>query len=408
MESNICYGVDMSKEQWRTKPEWEGYYEFSNWGGARSVDRVVTYKNGSKHLHRGRALKVDERGYISININGKTQFFLLYNVIAELFIEDYIEGIPISPRDGDRSNCRLDNLQVGCSLHGNGKKLMLHETAYMIDNIPVIEGGFTEGQRVLFDIALAEKVGKQLSEFRRCNITLNLDNWEKEIDYINIKEYANFNDYIPLLLELGYTSNGILTSNAIYILSERGVAKVMSSLHNTNPAKWQFLNNFVNEYFNMREQIKNQTPQIDIRTQAIIDIVNASASGDAVQLGIAIGNFEKNITAPLIETIEEQKPKVAKYQEYVDSDGYIAPRQAAQILKLPHATAQAFNKLLKEHRVQYKNGKNWVLYEDFSWMLKEGYCKQVPYIDSTGTTHYNLRWTSKGLDYIRDNILNKP
>ena len=38
-------------------------------------------------------------------------------------------------------------------------------------------------------------------------------------------------------------------------------------------------------------------------------------------------------------------------------------------------------------------------------MLKEGYCKQVPYIDSTGTTHYNLRWTPKGIDYISTNIL---
>lgn len=403
MSENIVYGVDMSKEQWRTKPEWEGYYEFSNWGGARSVDRVVTYKNGSKHLHRGRALKVDERGYISININGKTQFFLLYNVIAELFIEDYIEGIPISPRDGDRSNCRLDNLQVGCSLHGNGKKLMLHETAYMIDNIPVIEGGFTEGQRVLFDIALAEKVGKQLSEFRRCNITLNLDNWEKEIDYINIKEYANFNDYIPLLLELGYTSNGILTSNAIYILSERGVAKVMSSLHNTNPAKWQFLNNFVNEYFEMREQIKNQQNTLEQQKKDLLFAIYTGGQAGIIASKQLTELEVQEATQPLIQTIEEQAPKVDKYDKLMESDGTYNATNSAKLLDIP--TAQQFNKLLKDNKIQYKSGGNWVLTANYTWLIDEGYCKYIQG-QNTNYSYIQLRWFPKGIEWLRDNILN--
>ena len=220
-------------------------------------------------------------------------------------------------------------------------------------------------------------------------------------------EYANFNDYIPLLLELGYTTHGIMISEHIYIFSERGVAKVMSTLKNSNPAKWEFLNNFVNEYFNMREQIKNQVPQLTEKQLCILALYEGGA--EAVTAGKRLSEIEvQEATAPLIETIEEQKPKVAKYEEYVDSDGYIAPRQAAQILKLPHPTAQAFNKLLKEHRVQYKSGKNWVLYEKYNWMLEKDYCKQVPYIDSNGTSHHNLRWTPKGLNYIRDNILNKP
>lgn len=408
-ENKVCYGVDMSVEEWRTKPEWEGYYEFSNWGRARSVDRWLTYSNGSTRLQRGKNLKINPDGSIVLQIQGKRYPRVMRNIIAELFIDGYKEGMPISFRDNNEANCSLDNIIIGVVRDDTCETRLLpynlNITNELIHNIPVIEGGFNEGQRVLFDITLAEKVGKPVGDLRSQNITSNLDKWEEGVDYIDLMKCSNFNDFIPLLMDLGYSMNSFIKSNNIYIFSERGVAKVMSTLKNSNPAKWEFLNNFVNEYFQMREQIKNQVPQIDIRTQAIIDIVNASASGDAVQLGIAIGNFEKNITAPLLETIEEQKPKVAKYEEYVDSDGYIAPRQAAQILKLPHPTAQAFNKLLKEHGIQYKSGKNWVLYEDFSWMLKEGYCKQVPYIDSTGTTHYNLRWTPKGIDYISTNIL---
>ena len=60
---------------------------------------------------------------------------------------------------------------------------------------------------------------------------------------------------IPLLLELGYTQMGLINTEHIYIFSERGTAKLMSTLHNSNPAKWEFLNNFVNEYFEMRKEL---------------------------------------------------------------------------------------------------------------------------------------------------------
>ena len=407
--SNICYGVDMSKEIWRTKPEWEGYYEFSNWGGARSVDRWLTYSNGSTRLQRGKNLKINPDGSIVLQIQGKRYPRVMRNIIAELFIDGYKEGMPISFRDNNEANCSLDNIIIGVVRDDTCETRLLpynlNITNELIHNIPVIEGGFAEGQRVLFDITLAEKVGKPVGDLRSQNITSNLDKWEEGVDYIDLMKCSNFNDFIPLLMDLGYSMNSFIKSNNIYIFSERGVAKVMSSLHNSNPVKWEFLNNFVNEYFGMREQIKNQQNTLEQQKKDLLFAIYTGGQAGIIASKQLTELEVQEATAPLVETIEEQKPKVAKYDKYVDSDGYIAPRQAAQILKLPHPTAQAFNKLLKEHRVQYKSGKNWVLYEDFSWMLKEGYCKQVPYIDSTGTTHYNLRWTSRGLDYISTNIL---
>ena len=407
----MSYGVDMSKEIWRTKPEWEGYYEASNWGRVRSLDRWVSNGKGKRFVE-GQFLSTNVVGkdvIVQLRYNGRKHTHILAKIIAELFMPNYDDSKPIVFKDGNSNNCRLDNLVNTIQLQ-DSVFLQYELTSPIVQlnnnvqDTPIIEGGFAEGQRILFYIQLADKIGKDVALFRERNIIPNIDNMAKGIDYIDLTECSSINDYIDLLINLGYNTYGLLKTKHIYIFSERGVAKVMSSLHNGNPAKWTFLNNFVNEYFNMREQIKNQVPQLTEKQLCILALYEGGA--EAVTAGKRLSEIEvQEATAPLIETIEEQKPKVEKYKEYVDSDGYIAPRQAAQILKLPHPTAQAFNKLLKEHRVQYKNGKNWVLYEDFSWMLKEGYCKQVPYIDSTGTTHYNLRWTPKGIDYISTNIL---
>lgn len=139
--NNMCYAVDMSKEEWRTKPEWKGYYEFSNWGRCRSLDRPLVYKDGRQGIRKGKILKVDKNGYVHIYIEGKSQFLLLYYVIADLFISDYIEGTPITPIDGNRQNCRLDNLLLGAVGSTSGL-LKLSISNKEVQHIPVIEGGF--------------------------------------------------------------------------------------------------------------------------------------------------------------------------------------------------------------------------------------------------------------------------
>ena len=47
-----------NKEQeiWKVFPEYP-FIEVSNLGRVRTKDRVVTYKNGTKHFYKGRVLK---------------------------------------------------------------------------------------------------------------------------------------------------------------------------------------------------------------------------------------------------------------------------------------------------------------------------------------------------------------
>lgn len=398
--NNMCYGVDMSREEWRTKPEWKGYYEFSNWGRCRSLDRPLVYKDGRQGIRKGKIVKVNEWGQVATHINGTIKYITLYYVIAELFISDYIEGTPITPIDGNRQNCRLDNLFIG-AVGSTSDSLKLSISNKEVQHIPVIEGGFGEGERVLFDITLARYAGKDVVDLRTWNICPNLPLWEKGIDYIDLKEYANINDYIPLLLDLGYVTQAISKSEHIFIFSERGVTKVMSTLKNSNPAKWQFLNNFVNEYFNMREQIKNQVPQLTKKQQLQLQLFSddemevVSAHKELLKLEV------QEATAPLLDTIEKQAPKVDKFDRYMESDGTYNATNTAKLLNI--SSAQKFNNLLKDEKIQYRSGKNWVLYSKYQWLIDEGYCKYIEG-ENSNYSYIQLRWYPKGVDWLRTQI----
>lgn len=398
--SKEAYGISMESEIWRTKPEWKGYYEFSNWGRCRSLDRPLVYKDGRQGIRKGKIVKVNEWGQVATHINGTIKYITLYYVIAELFISDYIEGTPITPIDGNRQNCRLDNLFIG-AVGSTSDSLKLSISNKEVQHIPVIEGGFGEGERVLFDITLARYAGKDVVDLRTWNICPNLPLWEKGIDYIDLKEYANINDYIPLLLDLGYVTQAISKSEHIFIFSERGVTKVMSTLKNSNPAKWQFLNNFVNEYFNMREQIKNQVPQLTKKQQLQLQLFSddemevVSAHKELLKLEV------QEATAPLLDTIEKQAPKVDKFDRYMESDGTYNATNTAKLLNI--SSAQKFNNLLKDEKIQYRSGKNWVLYSKYQWLIDEGYCKYIEG-ENSNYSYIQLRWFPKGVDWLRTQL----
>ena len=48
--------VKEAQERWLPVPEWEKYYEVSNTGKVRSLDRMICRKDGSKYFKKGRIL----------------------------------------------------------------------------------------------------------------------------------------------------------------------------------------------------------------------------------------------------------------------------------------------------------------------------------------------------------------
>ena len=103
------------KEIWKDIPDYEGYYQVSNLGGIKSLDRVVPKKNGVIYRVKERILKPSKngRGYLRVDLNEKTK--TVHVLVAIAFLGHKPDGtmkIVVDHIDNDRLNNIVDNLQL--------------------------------------------------------------------------------------------------------------------------------------------------------------------------------------------------------------------------------------------------------------------------------------------------------
>lgn len=133
--------VKATCEMWLPVKGYEKYYEVSNFGRVRSLDRVVTQKNrwgqDITHLYRGKILAGDKtpRGYLSVDfrINGHIERKLIHRLVAEHFLQkpngkDYINHLDCNPSNNHIENLewctQSENIQYA---YDNGTKMPPHQ-----------------------------------------------------------------------------------------------------------------------------------------------------------------------------------------------------------------------------------------------------------------------------------------
>lgn len=151
----------------------------------------------------------------------------------------------------------------------------------------------------------------------------------------------------------------------------------------------------------LEQRIQQQESNEKFKSQLLLKIYEGGQAGIIASKQLTELEVAEATTA-LIETIEEQKPKVDKYDKLMESDGTYNATNSAKLLDIP--TAQQFNKLLKDNKIQYKSGGNWVLTAKYQWLVDEGYCKYIQG-QNTNYSYIQLRWFPKGIEWLRDNIL---
>ena len=125
-------------------------------------------------------------------------------------------------------------------------------TEFMGIEIPNIYGGFGEGKKAITDKHIAEVHDMKLFHIREL-INRNIKRFKEGIDYIDLKHIV-LNDTF-LKEQLGFTKAQIGNSKNIYLLSERGYAKLIKIM-DTDLA-WEIHDKLIDEYFQMKEMIKN-------------------------------------------------------------------------------------------------------------------------------------------------------
>ena len=105
--------INNEKEIWKSLQGVSGV-EVSTFGRVRTLDRVVSGKNGTRFI-KGRVLKQsnDKDGYlqVSIQINRKRNTKRVHQLVAQTFISNPDNLPQVNHKDCDRTNNNVENLE---------------------------------------------------------------------------------------------------------------------------------------------------------------------------------------------------------------------------------------------------------------------------------------------------------
>lgn len=105
---------------WKSVDGFEGYYEVSDTGNVRSVDRYITDSCGKTRLLKGFMMKqteatgrINSDGYYVVNLhkNHKSYVIAVHRIVATAFIENPDNYPTVNHIDGNKHNNNVRNLE---------------------------------------------------------------------------------------------------------------------------------------------------------------------------------------------------------------------------------------------------------------------------------------------------------
>lgn len=172
------------------------------------------------------------------------------------------------------------------------------------------------------------------------------------------------------------------SKNSVEILyTERGYLKLTKTFN--DELSWKIQDLLVESYF----VVKDNLDKIEL-PKTYLEALKELVVKEEEKQKLLKENEQKQ------KVIEYQKPKVEYTDNVLKSDTLINISQIAKDFGL---SGIKLNKILCENKIQYKQGKQYNLYQKY---IDMDLAKSYTYLDTNGSSHMCLKWTEKGRKFI--------
>ena len=181
-----------------------------------------------------------------------------------------------------------------------------------------IEGGFGQGKKAMLVRDVAKIHSRSIREINEL-INRNRKRFKDGIDILDLKQIVP-ND---LFSEYGFTKAQWGNAKHIYLLSERGYAKLLKIMDDDKA--WDIYDELVDNYFNMRVAIKENKPMI-VNQERLKIMKDNSATRKAnmlykIAMATESNSSKENLLAKAAEVLTgEMTIPVMKQKEYSAKD----------------------------------------------------------------------------------------
>lgn len=239
-------------------------------------------------------------------------------------------------------------------------------------------------QRVLLTSQLAESYGTDRRVISN-NFSRNKERYQEGKHYYLLK-----GDVLKEFKGCHQIDESLKSTSILYLWTERGAFLHAKSL-NTDKA-WEVYDSLVEHYFQSREAKPSLLPST--YKEALLQLISQVEENERLELE----NKMKD------QQIGELKPKADYYDQILKSKSLVT---ISQIAKDYGMGAPTFNKKLHELGVQYKLGRQWLLYHKYQ---NKGYTSSetvnITHNDGREDVVMNTKWTQKGRLFLYELLKN--
>lgn len=261
--------------------------------------------------------------------------------------------------------------------------------------IPVVEGGFSENQKVMLAKTIAEIHETRLLDIN-AKINEHIDEFEIGVDLLDLK---NSNENLVPLLDGIYTKQSISNSKNIYLLSEQGYMLLVGFMK-TEKAK-EIRKQLRREYFAMREIINSNE---QLKASLLLSIYNGGQGG--ILASKQLTELEvKEATKPLLDKIDTIEPLADKYNIYLDVNGLTDITSFSKSLGIKGLGRNNMYKWLRNNGYLMKNNEPYQKYitQELFILKPNGEHKNK---DGESIPDFKTYLTKKGVNYLLEKFIN--